>query len=138
MHGPLLGSNATHISHPASAIFLGVAVEQLSPVTTTGNSYLVSETRHRRDIEHSEDSVFFDASLPEKRDGAGRTVITVHPLESGNIVLKFVQGGFASVGSIQLFHPARDSAVESISENVPIQATVVRPFMELCDFSSHE
>ena len=55
VHGLGLGVDASQISHAAAAVFLGVAVQKLAPVSSGGHAYAISLARYGGEVTHDHD-----------------------------------------------------------------------------------
>ena len=91
-----LGVDASHISHAASDIFLGITVKKFPPESAGRHADPVSQPRHRSEIAHDQDFIPRRSAFAEQRNHAGGRVIAVDPFEAGGIGVELVQGRFAS------------------------------------------
>src|SRR5690348_6247677 len=49
------GLAPTHVSHTAAGVFMGVTVQQLSPIPFGGYSHPIPDARHRSEVENGND-----------------------------------------------------------------------------------
>ena len=63
MRGLSIGVHASQVPHAASAVFLGVAVQQLAPESAGGNADPVAVARHRSEIADDQDFIAGDRPL---------------------------------------------------------------------------
>src|SRR5581483_5212950 len=82
MHRVFFRPHPAHVPHSASAIFSGIAVEQLPPVAPARDPDAVPGARYGSEVEHAQDGVFLSSSLAQERDGAGSAVIAIDPLKT--------------------------------------------------------
>src|SRR6266404_7670462 len=129
---------AAQVSGSAAAVVGSVAVEQFAPEAVEGNSDAVRFTGYRSEIAHYENRIFRALSLAQQRDHAGRSIVTIDPLEPSRIVIQLVQRWLTPINAIQLLHPVLHAIVHAELQNVPLQAHVVSPLTDLPEFVTHE
>src|SRR5580700_2278858 len=95
--GLSIGVNASQISHAASAVFLGIAVQKLPPESAGGHAYPVSVARYGSEITHDHNLVGRESTLAQQGNNTGSGVIAVDPLEPGGVGVELVQRGLLAI-----------------------------------------
>src|SRR5580658_1920094 len=102
MHRLFFGLNSAEVPHSAARIFFSVAVQQLAPETSYGNSEAITDPGNRGKVTNRDNWLAKRFSLPHPRQRAGNVVVAVDPLETLRIGIEFVQGWLFCINPIQL------------------------------------
>ena len=86
-----VGFHPAGIALAAAPIDLGVAVQQLFPVTTARNADAIIVPRHRREVENRHDHIVSLAPAAQEKERAIVRVAEVDPLEAVGREVAFVQ-----------------------------------------------
>ena len=91
MGGPLRRLNSSEVSHSAASVLGRVAIQQLSPESSRGNSQSVVQPWHRRKITLHHNPALQRLSFAQKGDRVGLAVVAVDPLKTHRIVIELVE-----------------------------------------------
>src|SRR5579859_3009594 len=100
MRGDFFGVNSSEVSHAATSVFSGVAVEHFAPVSPMRNSHTISNAWHRSEVAHHEDCVLWRLALAQERYGTSGVIVRVDPFESRGTVIEDVHRGFVAIEAI--------------------------------------
>ena len=92
-----LGMQAALVAHVASTIGGSIGIEHLAIISVTGDADAIVITRDRRKIADAEDVLLWIDGLSEKSDNGIGSVMKVHPLESGPVVVDGMERRLCSI-----------------------------------------
>ena len=121
-----------------ASVFLGVAIQDFSPIAGVGYSHPIIVPRQRSEIAHNYQPVFFGATFAYEAENAAKRVVAVDPFESGWIEVQLVQSRLLAIGPIEVFHPALERRMGRIVKEVPVEAFLMIPFVPLTELTTHE
>src|SRR5215469_17120096 len=112
MRSHLVRLHSAHVSYAAAPIFLGIAVEQLPPVSATRYANAVAGPRDGCKVSHDENQVIRGRSFTQERQDTGGRVAAIHPFKASGIGIERMQSRFAAIVPIQHFYPLLYAAVQ--------------------------
>ena len=133
-----LRMQAARVADVPSTIGRGIGIEQLPIVSITRRPNSIVIAGDGGEIAHAEDLLVGIGGFPQKgNDGIGG-VVKVHPLEAGPVVIDFMKCRLCSIQTIEIPHETLDSSMKGVEEKMPVQASIVIPFLPLAEFATHE
>src|SRR5262249_43767266 len=132
------GLHAADVPLAASAVYGGVTIQALLPVSAQWNSDAVVSTWNRSEVQRNKGHIRWVFGPPDKSDDAAFKIVAVHPLKSGSLEIYLVERRLSAVERVQIAHPSQQARMKRILQEVPIEAALVVPLIPLAEVSSHE
>src|SRR5579864_402317 len=126
------------VSDAAAAIARIVGVEYFSIRIARWHADAVIFAHDRRKIDDDDDVVAGLATATLERDDARAAVRRVDPFEAGTLVIELMERALAAHEIVQIADEGHDALVKRVTEQMPIEASVVIPFALLTEFIAHE
>src|SRR5262245_7721937 len=114
---PLRMEPAT-VSHVPTTIDRCIRIEHLAIISATRHSDAIIITRDWCEVAHAENVLI--GRFSQKSDDRIGSVMKVHPLEPGPVVVDGMKRTFCSIQPIEITHKSLDSTMESILEQMPV------------------
>ncbi len=92
----------------------------------------------RSKIAHEKELILPIPAVAEETNDASLKIFAIDPLETSRIKVRLVQQRLAAVQSVEVTHPALQSRVKRLIQEMPIKACVVIPLRPLAKFVAHE
>src|SRR5207244_11199465 len=121
------GPHEPAIAQVAPAVHLGVAVQQLPPVSTAWDAQAVGVSRHAREVADYHSGVVRIMSPTEEGEAAVFVVVDLQPLEARPVEVHLVQRRFGTVQPVEISHPALQARLERVLEEVPVETLGLAP-----------
>src|SRR3984893_18569975 len=115
-----LSLHPSQIPHAASAVFLSIAVQQLSPESTGRHPHPIRLAWDGSEVAHDYDILGRQSAFAQEGNHAGRSIIAIHAFEGGGLGVDFVQGSLPTIDPVQLLYPALNTAVYRILQYMPL------------------
>ena len=126
------------VSLAAATIQRSIAVQNFLPRTLTRDAYAIVLPENWREITNEKQLFIRISTAANEADDAPLGVFAIDPLEPRGIAIQFIQGTLAAIYRIEIPHPARQSRVKRILQQMPIEALVMIPLRPLPKVIAHE
>src|SRR6202050_5333777 len=93
MGGDLFCVHSAEVTHAATGVFAGVAVEHFAPVAAVGNAEAVSQAGHRSEVADDQHGVLRRLTFSQQGNRAGGVVVAIDPFDADGIIVEQVHGG---------------------------------------------
>src|SRR5579862_1916100 len=133
-----LGIKPALVGDAAAAIARIVRVEYFAIRMARRHTDAIILAHDRREIDDNDDVVACFAAATLERYDACAAVRTIDPFEAGTLVIELVKRTPAAYENIQVADKGHDALVKGVSEQMPIEASVVIPFALLTELIAHE
>src|SRR5262249_37739908 len=107
----LLCMGAAQIAESSSTVGFRVAVQNLLPITASGNADAVVQSWNGSEVEHDGNDLVLTARLSHEAGHALLGVAAVDPFEPCGIAVELVQSFLGAVGAIQIRNPVVHAAM---------------------------
>ena len=94
--------NSAQVAMAASAIILGIRIQDLFPEPSSGNAYPVVEPRYRSEIANDQYDVICGTALTDQAEDAGLRIAAVYPFETFGLEVKLVEWWLIPVKPIEV------------------------------------
>ena len=126
------------ISHVAPPIGRGITVQQFAVIAFAGHADSIVVAGNRSEVTQAHDLIILVLGFSEEGDhGMGR-IAKVDPVETGPVVIEFVQRRLLAVEPVEVSYEPLEPHVSIEIAEMPFQASVMIPFTPLSELSAHE
>src|ERR1700676_1165064 len=116
------GLQTTEVSLAAPSVERSIGVQDFLPGTLPGDAYSIVLSENWREITNEKQLFIGISTAANEANDAPLGVFAVDPLKSRGIAIQFIQGAPAAIQRIEIPHPARQSRVKRVFQQMPIEA----------------
>ena len=132
-----LGRNRPEIAQVASAVKLGIGVQNLAIGSGRQRTNAIIAMRHGRCVD-DHDEVLAVGFLARKRNHALRLIGIVDPFETCRLGIEKMERRKFTVEPVAIAHQPLHAGVYGIAEQTPVELAIVIPFARDGNLVSHE
>src|SRR3970040_378343 len=97
--------DSSHVALAASAVFPGVAVQNLPPESAPRDAHVVIVARDGGEVADGENDFFGGTTPTDEAEDALQGVVAVDPVEARGIEMELAKSGLAPVGPVPVLRP---------------------------------
>jgi len=129
---------ASRIPHVASPVDRSIAVQQFAVVAFARHADSIVVAGNRGEVTQAQYLIILVLGFSEEGDHGMGCIAKVDPLETGPVVIEFVQRRLFAVEPVQVSYEPLEPHVWLEIAEMPFQAGVVVPLTPLPELSAHE
>jgi hypothetical protein len=129
---------ASRISHIAPPVDRSIAVQEFPIVTFARHADSIVVAGNGGEVTQAYDLIILVLGFSKEDDHGIGCIAKVDPLETGPVVIEFVQRRFLAVEAVKVSYEPLEPRVPIEIAEMPFQAGVVVPLTPLSEFSSHK